>query len=745
MKQSPPGRLPVRQLALAIGLAYFILVGGTNLGTYLVPVAAFNAAIAAALVALWLIELPRHNDVTDRLLLGGLLAYLLTCVTSAFPRMSFEAATSVTAAAAAFGIARRELVSPRAERAMITVLAMCGSALAGGFLVAWIPQWIEWWRATGSIPPLDLPLQPGPYRHYHLAAMLLVLLLPALLQARQRAGVRAFAWAALIAGLAAIYMSGSRNAWIAAAAVAAGALALKVRIRPGSIAGAAAMVGGLGVLAFAGVLGSTTSRLLNTLTLALRAETWSSALSIWLERPMVGWGPGSFPAVFRFQQDVPVFPDPGGHAHNLIVQVLLEGGIVGLIALTAAVVGIVVGITRARRPSPYALMGLAAFGLMSLTDLPSNFPMVLVIGICWAGLAAPRSVEAPADARLPQRVWPRTASAILGVVIIVAVTSTLIGWAAFDEARRRLEAGDLPAARQALERSVAFDPGMALYWRERGTRTAEAGDRGEATRYLKRALELNAGDPTTLRALAVLLVDTDQDVAIDLARRAAAIQPTQLASQLTLAWVAAQTGEGRLADRALARALFWNPWAAAAPTWTARFGGGLSEPLNQAAASWETAGRDGGWEATWLRAITAMGPLHGLVPSFAAIDALIGCEAERAADLLAEAGDGTNDQAGLTARLMLARLTGDEATYRGAVAVARLRITQLANLALRDSGPATPFADYAQDVGLYRRIPLPPAHLEPMLPTQGEGLAAWLQDPRGAARRGAPESALAAC
>jgi O-antigen ligase len=731
-------------LALAIALAYFILVGGTNLGTYVVSVAALNGAVAGALVALWLVELPRSNDISDRLLLIALLAFLATCVTSAFPRMSFEAATSVTATVAAFGIARGELVSSRAERAMITVLAICGSVLAIGFLATWIPQWIDWWRVTATLPPLDLPLQPGPYRHYHIAAMLLVLLLPALLQVRQRKSLGAFAWAAVTASLAAIYMSGSRTAWIALVAVGAVALAMRLRLRPAVIAGGVAVAGGLGALAYSGALGSTISRLLNTVTLALRAETWSSALGTWLERPLTGWGPGSFPAVFRFQQDLPVYPDPGGHAHNVIVQILLEGGLLGFGSLVVVIVALAIGISANRSRSPYALMGLALFGLMSFADLPGNFPMVLVIGISWAALAAPRVSHAPFAAS-PPRIWYLAASGTLGAIIVVGVASTLIAWAAFGDARARLGDGDLAAARQALDRSVTFDPSMALYWRERGTRAAEAGDDQEAQRDLRRALQLNRGDTATLRALAVLTLDEGPDDAVAFARRAAALHGTQLDNQLILAWVAGQAGDEGLAERALADALTWYPWAAAAPTWPVVFERGVDDPLRQAADAWSSHDREGSWEATWLRAMAGTEPVAGLGPSLAAVHAVIGCDPTQAATLLAGAGTGANDQLGLTARLMLAALTDDNDAHRAAIAVTILRGSQLANLASRDPGPASPFSDYAQDVGLYRRIPLPAAHVEPMLPTQGEGLAAWLQDPQAAASRAAPASGLAEC
>jgi O-antigen ligase/tetratricopeptide (TPR) repeat protein len=746
MDEGPRGRLPVRQSALAIALVYFILVGGTNIGTYAVPFAVINAVLATVLVALWLVELPRRNDLTDRTMLVGLLLFLLTCMTSAFPRMSFDAATSVTTWAAAFGIARGELTSARAERALFTVLAICGGVLAAGFLASWIPQWVNWWRETGTIPPLDLPLRPGPYRHYHVAAMLLGLLLPALLQFRQRQRVGVLAWIAIVAGLAGVYMSGSRTVWVALSVVGIVAFLPRLRLRPAVIAATVVIASSLVALALAGALVSTSSRLLTTLTVSIRGETWSSSLAGWLERPLFGWGPGSFAAVFRFREVLPVFPEPGGHAHNVVVQVLLEAGVVGLVALLVAILALAVGIRRNPRRSPYALMGLAVLGLMSLADLPSNFPMVLVIGVCWAALAAPRIAEAKFEPAPRCHRWPIAASVVMGGTIVAAVASTLVGWAAFDEARMHLLHGDRSGARLALARAVAFDPGMALYWRERGIRAAEAGDGSDASSDLRRALQLNDRDTTTLRALAVLDVDDGRfHEAKQLARRAVALWGTRLENQMVLAWVAKRSGDEALAGKALTGALTWYPWAAAAPTWTAVFGHGIAMPAEQAADVWQANGRERSWEATWLRAMAAHEPLNGLPPSFAAVSAIIQCDLPLAAAYLAETGTAALSAASLAPRFMLAGLTDDEDAYRNALAVAILRGSQLAILARRDPGPASPFSDSAQDLGLYRRIPLMASQMEPILPTAGEGLAAWLRDPRGAARRGAPGSGLASC
>lgn len=742
-------RLTLRQLALAAALLYFVLIGGTTLGTFDPAFAGINAAIATGLVGLWVIEFPRKNDLTDRLLLIALLAFLITCVMSVLPRMSFDAAMSVIAALAAFGIARGELASMRAERVMITVLALCGLVLSMGFLALWIPYWIAWWRGTGTAPPLDLPLPPGHYWHFHFAAMVLALLLPAALQLQARQGARAIAAIASLGAVGVIAMSGARTAWVGVSAVAIAAVLLRARLRPTMLRWAGAVIGGiLIVLWLTGGLAVVASRLLNTFTVAIRTETWSSAFALWLERPLTGWGPGSFPAVFRFTQQLPAFPEPGTDAQNLVVQVLLESGLLGLIALLVAGAALAIGIRRHTQRSHYAVAGLAIVALMSLTDLPSSFPVLFVIGIAWAALSAPRQ-SAPIEPSISRRSpVPRVLAAVAGVGIIAAITASLLARGAFDEARHRIDQGDLTGARLSLRVAVAMDPSMALYWREGGVRAEEAGDSRQARSWLERAHQLNPSDPTTLRALAVLAVhDGRLEDGTSLARDAQELRPADLENNLLVAWVATKAGEHKLVAEALSDALTWSPWAAAAPTWADEFGPVSTSVLRQAAERWQAgpADRRRSWEATWLNAMTGGEPLAGLTPALAAVDAVVRCDLTRAADLLAHADDAVDDRAWLAARLMLSRLAGDEEGYRAAVEIAVLRRSEVALPARTDPGPRTLFADFDEDVGLYRVLPLDPAELEPLLPSRAEGLAAWLQDPRQAARIGAPESGLARC
>jgi O-antigen ligase/tetratricopeptide (TPR) repeat protein len=746
--ESRPRPLTLRQLTLAATLLYFVLIGGTNVGTYVTAFAALNGVIASLLVGVWLYELPRNNDLTDRLLLVGLLLFLAACVISAFPRMSFDAATSSVAFLAAFGIARGELLAAGAERAMITALAVCGAALAIVILAVWIPDWVQWWQAMGTAPPLDRELPSGPYRGFHVVGMLIGVLLPALVQAGRRRSVGPAFLLAAVASLAVIYMSGSRSNWLAVLAVAAGAMVVKFRPSRRFVVGASALaLVVLTLLAASGALEAISARLLNTYTIATRVDIWQSAIRLWQDRPLAGWGPGSFAATFTYGESFPLSPRLVGQAHNVAVQAILEAGLLGLAALVVVVAGLAIAIARNKKRSGYALAGLTFFAVVGLTDMPTNHPMVIAIVVCWAACAAPR-YRPPGNPKPRGISWPAALSAVLGLATAAAVGSTLAATTAFNEARNELAGGDVQSAEQSLDRAVSFDPSMALYWRERGILHVRMGNVALARLDLERALKLNGRDVTTLRGLAVLAVQEGRRTeALTLAERAAELQGTWVSNQVLLAWVATQLGSDDVARRAMADVLTWYPWISASPTWTEVFDSPVDAPLRRAAAKWaaQPPQRQVVWQSTWLMAMTDGPPAGRLSPVLEAIDAIIRCQTERAAESLAAAGRSVNEEPGLTALMMLARVTNDEVAYRDAVRPAYLWRGELGLVVAGEPAPASAFSDYDYDTEMYDRIPFPSATIGPYLPTSVEGLAQWIHDPRSAARRGAPGSDLANC
>lgn len=98
----------------------------------------------------------------------------------------------------------------------------------------------------------------------------------------------------------------------------------------------AAIMGGILIsvllLPVRGDLSPITETSLSELSVRTRFSIWQSTFSAFLDRPWTGWGWGSFPYIY------PLFKAPGvwyqvPHAHNELIQLLAEGGLIGFFGL----------------------------------------------------------------------------------------------------------------------------------------------------------------------------------------------------------------------------------------------------------------------------------------------------------------------------------------------------------------------------------------------------------------------------
>lgn len=250
-------------------------------------------------------------------------------------------------------------------------------------------------------------------------ALAAVLSLGVALSTRRRA-VRAAAVALLLLLLATLVVNRNLTSLVS---VAAGVTALLVaRFGRRSLLPLA----GLAVLLVAGILivAPIRSRAAETLSAVrggdwdrlttYRIGAWAAALEMSRERPVTGWGPGTYAAEFvphRLQAEIrarrrfvnPLVTSSYSEAHCDYLQAFAEAGIPGGLAALVAVVTLLVAVGR--RSGPRALRSEEAvlFGLLvagaaaALTWFPlqrpiSAAPLLLAAGRGWA-LAAGRSEE----------------------------------------------------------------------------------------------------------------------------------------------------------------------------------------------------------------------------------------------------------------------------------------------------------------------------------------------------------------
>jgi O-antigen ligase len=775
------------QLILAAALLYLVLLGGTEAGRVATSLRAVGIFVGATVIVCYLWRMPRENDLTDRLVLAGLLLFLVTCVTSSDTRSSFDAATSALAYAAAFYLARGAIAGRGGGEAAITVLGSVGIVIGLVFLFLWGAIWLRWTLIPGAgLPPFDLKLPVLLYRHQYPVGMLAALLMPATLVLARRPIIWPLAGVGCGATFVVAFLSGGRAIWLAGAAAAVVAVLTAVITARGARGPlnrrpirltAMAMIAGIVVIVAAPFF----SRVGATTTIDLRFSIWRTAISHWLDSAIVGFGPGTFQREFsmtgyynKFEPNIP-------HAHNVLVQILFEGGIVGMLGLGLVCAGVTAGIARHRRLHWSSAAALAFFVVVSMADNPAVVPFLVGPLIVWAALASPRAAprelgrrnvshhRPPAGPDMADaqpalgdamnrpdvvresrqgkvvRALTLTAASIVAVVTLAIVTAS---WS-FDRAASAATMGQTTQVVSNLSMAATLDPAFALYHRELGVWLQSEGDLAAARDQLAAAIRLNPADNQAYRAASLLYgSEGKRDEAIAFASSAAALQATHVENALTLAYVNGVIGDIEGQHAALVAAVRFAPWLTAAPEWGAAFPD--AEPgqvLRDAYQSWqsdvERSTRNLKARA-WLAGLVGATPPDGATPAMQVETDLLACRTDQAAQELAGVvGTAATELETLEARFLFERAYGRGAS-RNVVALIRLRDPGLADSIAHQAVGVSPVWSFFYDNRYYDRIAInPPAG--PVLPTPGSGLSAWLRDPVAAAERGAPGSGLATC
>ena len=158
-----------------------------------------------------------------------------------------------------------------------------------------------------------------------------------------------------------------------------------------------------------------------------RVEIWGAAIQAWRAHPLWGTGLGSFPAstASYFGHDHGVFYS---HSENEYVQMLVEGGVVGLSLTLLALASIARLGLRAwvAADSPHAralvlggLFGGLALAVQSLSDFPLHIPGVAVTAVILCAHVC-RLGEACGTGSDPRSVAPRAIPA--GLVHLVMIS-----------------------------------------------------------------------------------------------------------------------------------------------------------------------------------------------------------------------------------------------------------------------------------------------------------------------------------
>lgn len=282
----------------------------------------------------------------------------------------------------------------------------------------------------------------------------------------------------------------SRGGWLALGVGLVAALAAR-RGRP---AVAAVVVAGL---ALALATGMTVG--------AQRHEYWPAALRQAGSAPVLGTGAGTFErAWLRERRTLQVAHD----AHNLYLETLAELGPAGLVLLLAALaVPLAV-----RSPAPAATGAYAAFLVHATLDWDWEQAALVL-----AALAAAATVLSSGRSR-PRPVPRAPALGVTGLLAAVAAFG-LAGNALVARSAAAAADSDWEGSARWARRAASAAPWAAEPWHRLATAQEASGQRAEARRSVRTALERDPGDPELWVALARVSDGAERRAALERAAR----------------------------------------------------------------------------------------------------------------------------------------------------------------------------------------------------------------------------------
>jgi len=331
---------------------------------------------------------------------------------------------------------------------------------------------------------------------------------------------------------------------------------------------------------------------------AFRYYTWAATTQMIGQRPLLGFGPGSYEYV------QPQFAIAGftRTAHQTLLQIAAETGLPSLALLLVALTAIAVELGRRIRRAPpgqrllaaAALAAFAGFWAHNLIDYSWYVPAVGVTVWMLVGMAM--AAEPSVEALEIDALWPKVGRAVLIVALVAGcwlLTRGLRSQALTVEAEQLSRQGIPSAAVARIRRAIALDPLDADHYEDLSTFLVAGAwlvgpsSLQQAAAAQRRAIALAPTKPSLHRKLAHLYAQSgDLPAAVAAARQAVQLYPNYTKGWLTLAELQTASDEpaAALASYRRVTELYFSPVRKYAAL------GEFSEPGY--AEAWQVAGRE---------------------------------------------------------------------------------------------------------------------------------------------------------
>ncbi len=570
----------LKRFLLITLMSYLILIGATFNGVVQVQTRLLGGALIACLCLIWAWSQRRwrwHPTALDSAILLWGIAFAISLVAnSEVARRSAIGLWFVGLYIAIYYALHHALSNKGLQRQW----------LVDGMLIAGVPIVFVGFAQVQMTLNAGLPI-PRPVSTFgnpNTFAAFLVMLLPFLLTSLAaakkplpRTVLGVYAVAALGLGI----LTFSRGGWIGGA-VALGVwagLSLPLRRWWGllsTILKSMVLIIGVGaIIGFAGIL--LYSLTLGGRTLDLRTWLYDTAVQLFAERPLTGTGFYTFGAGLARLNALPPL-EPHSHAHNIILHVAAELGLIGLLplALTGAIIlrALWVGF-RKRTQDRFLIIGLSAFvGFIvhQLLDVPVMMPTIALVAVVVLVLALPAREEA-----LPQRHWHWQPVGLAFIGLILTLSG---GWEALNyrdyvaALSSGIASSDYRAAADRLQVLIDRDPRLAIYSEQQGMLlglAAASGDQGAARQAVASFVRYTTLEPSYVSGwanLAAMQAQTgDFAGAILSIERALVLSPDMWSLLYRLGEYREAVGDPDGARRAYDRTLRLNPTLMFSPEW----------------------------------------------------------------------------------------------------------------------------------------------------------------------------------